>query len=395
MVVFARNQQTGYAGYTDHRLTSQASNMRALKNVAAVPLLFLLAIAIAPATTAAQPIDLQKATPDGSTLWYDGKDLLVEGKGWTDVQSFYDRLPAKAHGQVPGVVWDLSHDSAGLCVRFITDAPEIKVRWTVRGRNLAMPHMPATGVSGIDLYVKQPNAAWRFLGNGRPLAVSDTASFAVPPNSECLLYLPLYNGTASLQIGIPKDRHISKPDSSSPKRPCVVWYGTSITQGGCASRPGMAATAIVGRRLDAEIMNLGFSGSARMEPEIADLLAELNPSVFVLDPLANMSPEMVAERVEPFVKKLRAAHPDTPILLAEDASVYNVSPTEKGRILRDVVNRLAAAGVKNLHVLSNRGMLGHDGEATVDGCHPTDLGMMRQAEVFTQAIKPLLKPPVN
>jgi hypothetical protein len=366
-----------------------------MKNCAAILLLSLSAVAISPALVAGQPIDPSKANADGSTLWYDGKDLLVEGKGWTDVQSFYDRLPAKAHGRVPGVVWNLSHDSAGLCVRFITDAPEIKVRWTVRGRNLAMPHMPATGVSGIDLYVKEPNAAWRFLGNGRPLAVSSTTSFAVPPNSECLLYLPLYNGTASLQIGIPKDRHISKPDSSSPKRPRVVWYGTSITQGGCASRPGMAAAAIVGRRLDAEIMNLGFSGSARMEPEIADLLAELNPSVYVLDALHNMAPELVSSRVEPFVKKLRAAHPDTPILLAEDSSVSNVSPTEKGRIVRDVVNRLTAAGVKNLHFLSNRGMLGNDGEATVDGCHPNDLGMMRQAEVFTQAIKPLLKPSAN
>jgi hypothetical protein len=369
--------------------------MRAMKNCAAILLQFLLALAVAPAFVAGQQIDPNKAKVDGSTFWYDGKDLAIEGKGWADVPSFYDRLPAKARGRVPAVVWDLSHQSAGLCIRFVADAPEIKVRWAVTGRELGMPHMPATGVSGIDLYVKQKDGPWRFLGNGRPQAVSNTASFAVPPDSECLLYLPLYNGTASLEIGIPKDRHIAKPEMASAKRPSVVWYGTSITQGGCASRPGMATTAIVGRRLDAEIINLGFSGSAQMEPEIADLLAELNPSVFVLDALANMSPELVAERVEPFVKKLRAAHPDTPILLAEDSSVQSISPTDKGRILRDVVNRMTAAGVKNLHFLSNRGMLGDDTEATVDGVHPNDLGMMRQAEVFTEALKPLLKTPAK
>ena len=167
-------------------------------------------------------------------------------------------------------------------------------------------------------------------------------------------------------------------------------YGTSITQGGCASRPGMAFPAIVGRQLDAPVINLGFSGSGQMEPAMAELLAELDPSAYVLDCLWNMSPELVSTRIEPFVKTLRAAHPDTPIVLAEDCSVRNVCPTEKGRILRSIHQRLTAEGVKNLHFLSNQGMLGDDTEGTVDGCHPNDLGMMRQAEVFAKALSPLL-----
>ena len=152
----------------------------------------------------------------------------------------------------------------------------------------------------------------------------------------------------------------------------------------------MAATAITGRQLNVEVINLGFSGSGRMEPVMGDLLAELDPSVYVLDCIWNMSPDEVGERVEPFVKRLRAAHPDTPILLAEDSNYQNQCPTEKGRVLRTVLDKLAADGVKNLHFLSSENMLGTDFEGTVDGTHPNDLGMVRQAEAFTKALQPLL-----
>ncbi len=126
----------------------------------------------------------------------------------------------------------------------------------------------------------------------------------MPPGEQYLVYLPLYNGVKSVEIGIPKGRKIAAAAAPSHQKPIVI-YGTSITQGGCASRPGMAWTSIVGRQLETPVINLGFSGSGKMEPAMADLLAELDPSVYVLDCLANMSPEMLAERVEPFVEKLR------------------------------------------------------------------------------------------
>ena len=116
----------------------------------------------------------QKATPaaEDTTRWYDCKDLAVEGKGWTDTKAFYDRLPAKAEGVVTPSVWGLSHDSAGMCVPFSTDAPSIQVRWTLINANLSMPHMPATGVSGVDLYSKDKSGRWQFVANGRPAAVT-------------------------------------------------------------------------------------------------------------------------------------------------------------------------------------------------------------------------------
>ena len=341
----------------------------------------------------AEKIDPQKAvaSDDGKTLWYDCRDIGVEGKGWSDTKSFYDRLPAKAEGTVSQKDWGLCHDSAGLCVRFSTDATSLQVRWTLVKKDLAMPHMPATGVSGVDLYAKDKAGKWRFVGNGRPTLVTNTTAFKPPANEELLLYLPLYNGVKAVEIGIPKDKTIWSADAAAVKqRKTVVIYGTSITQGGCASRPGMAFPAIVGRRLDATFVNLGFSGSGLMEPELADLLAELNPSVYVLDTMGNMSGPQVSQRVEPFIKKLRAAHPDTPILLVEDASLDN-RPTGKGRILQEIREKLRLAGDKNLYFLSNHGMLGEDGEGTVDGTHPNDLGMMRHAEVFAKAIQPLLQ----
>ncbi|MHB9031270.1 MAG: SGNH/GDSL hydrolase family protein [Candidatus Latescibacterota bacterium] len=342
----------------------------------------------------AEPIDVRRgiADPDGKTLWYDCTLLKIEGRGWEVAGSPYDRLPAKAQDIIPASVWGLSHDSAGICVRFTTDSPTLQVRWSLLKDNLAMPHMPATGVSGVDLYGRDKEGEWRFLGNGRPAQAANTAPFTVTPGGEYILYLPLYNGVKSVEIGIPKDKAISFPAPARRDRiKPIVFYGTSITQGGCASRPGMAATAIVGRDLDVPVINLGFSGSGKMEPAIGDLLAELDPSVYVLDCLWNMDSEMVKERVEPFVRKLRRARPGIPILLVEDSSFRNVTPTGKGQIVRTVFDTLTKEGMKGLHFVSNEGMLGTDYEGTVDGCHPNDLGMMRQAAVFVQSLAPMVK----
>ena len=188
--------------------------------------------------------------------------------------------------------------------------------------------MPATGVSGLDLYVKTESGPWRWVAVGQPQDASTstvTLVSGLPEGKrEFLLYLPLYNGVSAVEIGIPGDRKLEKgaPRPAS-HRPPIVFYGTSITQGGCASRPGMAHTAILGRRLDRPVINLGFSGNGLMEPEMATLLAELDPAVYVLDCLPNMTAELVTERVEPFVRTLRKARPSTPIVLAEDRTYSN------------------------------------------------------------------------
>ena len=330
--------------------------------------------------------------PDGKTVWYDCSLFEVEGKGWTNTESFYDRLPSTAKGNVPEAVWNLGHDTAGICIRFSTDAAPIQVRWTLLKEKLAMPHMPATGVSGVDLYAKDKQSGrWCFAGNGRPAKMTNNATFTLKIGKEYMLYLPLYNGVKSVEIGIPKEFSIALP-SPSPRdqvRP-VVFYGTSIMQGGCASRPGMAAAAIIGRGLDVPVINLGFDASGKMEPEMAALMSELDPSVYVLDCLWNMADKMVEERVAPFVRKLRQVHPETPIVLVQDSNFRNISPTGKGKVLMEIYEQLKKDGVKELYFVANEGMLGDDCEGTVDGCHPNDLGMMRQATVMIKALSPML-----
>jgi len=336
-------------------------------------------------------LSAEEAVPqDDGVIWYDASQLTLEGKGWSDTESYYDRLPAKAKNILREAVWNLSHHSAGMRIRFTSDAKFIQVRWTLIKEALALPHMPATGVSGIDLYARDEHGRWHFVANGRPKDIFNEVDFKLPESSEYALYLPLYNGVKQVELGAYKTRKIERSDPSvDEQEKLIVFYGTSITQGACASRPGMASTAIVGRRLDVPIINLGFSGNGRMEPEMAELIGELDPAVFVLDCLWNMTPEMVSERVGPFITILRHHRPKTPIVLVEDSSFMNL-PTRDGDILRAIYEKLRARGDENLHFLSNAGMLGSDSEGTVDGCHPNDLGMMRQALSFEAFLEPIL-----
>ena len=214
--------------------------------------------------SAADTLDPSLAVRDtsGTILWYDIRLLDVEGRGWNATADFYDRLPSKAANIVRKPVWSLSRDSAGMCARFTTDAADIHARWSLRSESLAMPHMPATGVSGLDLYVKTISGEWRWLANGRPTGYpTNTVSLVqgLPDGRrDYILYLPLYNGVTSVEIGIPEGAPLSKAGPwGSGERKQVVFYGTSITQGGCVSRPGMVHTAIIGRRLNYPVINLG------------------------------------------------------------------------------------------------------------------------------------------
>lgn len=367
-----------------------------------LPLLLTLAGGVAP--LAAEPIDPSqgKADEQEKVLWYDIRLLGLEGQGWSDVKSPFDRFPAKAEGKVRDAVWGLSRHSAGLAARFSTDATTIKARWTLTSSRLEMPHMPATGVSGLDLYVKI-DGQWRWLACGFPKAQTTMVTLAsgLPAGErEYLLYLPLYNGVQSVEIGLPPDNRLKQvPPRPADRRKPIVFYGTSITQGGCASRPGMVHTAILGRRLDWPVINLGFSGNGRLELEVASLIAELDAAVYVIDCLPNVGATEVAAQTEPLVRLLREKHPETPILLVEDRSYSDAfliagkrERNETSRAaFRAAYDRLQQAGVKHLFYLEGEHLLGDDNEGTVDSSHPTDLGFMRQADAFEEALRPILE----
>lgn len=339
-----------------------------------------------------------KVEPD----WHDAKKLTVEGLGFTDVKSPYDRLPARAEGVVRQAVWDLSRDSAGVLVRFTANTPSLHARWSLTKSKLAGVNMTAIGASGLDLYTRTGPGAWRWLGVGRPANVPSTEDVlvkGVPKGErEYMVYFPLYNGVTSLEIGVPKGTAVG-PGAARPagKKP-IVFYGTSITHGASASRPGMTHVAMLGRTFDRPVINLGFSGNGRMEPEVTKFIAELDPAVFVLDCLPNMSAKDVEERAEPCIKLLRGAHPSTPILLVEDRNYPDgfLIPSRREHneanhaALRAVYEKLLREKMDKLHYLKAEELLGDDGEATTDGSHPSDLGFMRQAKAFEKPLRKIL-----
>lgn len=350
--------------------------------------------------------DIEKLDPNLSSpgagdglRWYDIRHLAIDGRGWTDTAHPFDRLPAKAEKTVPPNVWSLSHHTAGMTVRFATAAPKLAARWTLRSEGLSMHHMPATGMSGLDLYYRE-GSAWKWTANGIPRAkeTSQTLLDGLDPAGvrEYLLYLPLYNGVESVELGIPEDAVLVKP-APWPGKP-ICFYGTSITQGGCSNRPGTCYTAIAARRLDRPHYNFGFSGNGRMEAVMAELLAELDCAAYVLDAFPNMDPALMRERFAPFVRILRRAWPKTPIVVMENIHYTNMNLVKSRR---DNIEAKAAAMHETLKILHDEGvtrltlvpgdiLLGGDLEGTVDGCHPTDLGFMRMAEAVIPFLKPLL-----
>ncbi len=331
--------------------------------------------------------------PTGPLLWRDARDLTLEGRGWNDAPGPYDRLPPRAEGSVHELDWRFAKHSAGMVVRFVTDAAEIGARWLLKSTDIAMAHMPSTGVSGVDLYVRTGDR-WSWLAALRPGTILGERNeqrlvIGLPPlPREFSLYLPLYNGVTSVEVGVPAGATlVAAPPRHGPAKP-LVFYGTSIPQGGCVSRPGMAYPSIVGRRLDAPVINLGFSGSGRCEPTMVDLLAELDAAVLVVDSLVNMEPGIVAERMAHLVDVFQRKRPRMPLVLVEEAvhpsafASARTLQTPKSAALQGVFNEKSARSAGRLYLVKGDMLLGDDGEATVDGIHPTDLGARRMADVL-------------
>ena len=349
------------------------------------------------AAIAASGTGSTNAADSNEVDWYDVREWGVEGKGFDDTVSYFDRLPGRAKGVVRDAVWNLSRHSSGMMARFRTDATEIYADYEVVSKTLGMAHMPATGVSGLDLYATDTDGKSKWVSVVKPTAQKTKGAIAKdlrPGLRDYSVYLPLYNGTKRLSLGTPAGTRF-EPLAPRVDKP-VVFYGTSITHGACASRPGMPHPSILGRRLDRPIINLGFSGNGKLEAEVGNFLTELDPAVYVLDCLPNMAAGEVKARTEPMVRQLRAAHPDVSIVLVEDRT-YGYSwiresarnRNDSSRVeLKAAYKRLLDAGVEKLSYIEGESLL--SGDDTTDGSHPSDLGFYRQAEAFEPVLRAAL-----
>lgn len=330
--------------------------------------------------------------------WTEGRVLTVEGRaGSGDRSHFYDRMPSRAKDEVRAEVWELSQHSAGLCIRFSTNSSSIHVRWTLRF-DVNMPHLTGCVTNGIDLYaLAEQSGQWLWAGLTKPYKKNENSGTVLKDLSAEMrhytLYLPMYNGVDSVFIGTDSDATILPLERESIHKP-LVFYGTSIMQGASASRCGLTSTAILGRFFNAETINLGFSGNARMERAIGDVMTSIDASCYIVDCLPNMTTDMINERAFSFIKQLKEAKPDIPVILVEcspnEAGWLNTAEqqriNEKNKAFYSIYQKLLASGYHDVLYVTSDVLIGHDHEATIDGTHYNDLGFTRYAEY----IKPFI-----
>ena len=339
--------------------------------------------------------------------WIDGRYLPIEGR-WDlgDARHYYMRLPDTLTTGVNGGVRGMRDNTSGMIFRFRTDSNFLVLRHTPLHGWHAMPHMTEVGTSGWDVYrLDRKIGKWRFVASSHGARNDDAHAgarlkrIAWTPGDDCIINLPLYNGVKEFELGIASGSKVEAPSpwASGVTKP-VVFYGTSITHGGCCTRPGLGFVNIVGRELQVPVYGLGFSGSGVMEYELSDVISRIDASCYVLDCLWNMGSRArprpgrnVEENYEPFIRNLRAKRPGVPIIMAEHCNVYGNEKDARDAFVRKLYDKLVAEGWTDLVYLPNDEMFTGDYEGTVDGCHPNDLGMMSMSKAFGKAVREALK----
>jgi len=338
--------------------------------------------------------------------WHSPKEspFAVYGFAWFLSERIYRRIPKDPPCPVSEGVEYLANNTAGGQIRFRTDSIRLGVR-VVLPDSSNMPHMPATGQSGFDCYIG-PSGRLKYCCTASPelgKTSYERIFFDLPgskKNREITLYFPLYQGVNEIFVGLEPGCRVSAP-GSFPVKGRVIAYGTSITQGGCACRPGMAYTNILSRKLGVEFINLGFSGNGRGEPEVARIIAGItDPACYILDYEANTGGiESYSRTLPEFIRILRETHASVPILVIprppiaveQFDSAALLSRFERRDFARDLVARLASAGDSAIFFHDCDSLLGRwKYECTVDGGHPTDLGFMLMADSLVPVLKKIL-----
>ena len=336
--------------------------------------------------------------------WYsvDSPNVELNGLYWRKSGEGFRRIPmeAKISEGVDSIAWN----TAGVMLRFKTNSPDINVNVKLRN-TFRMYHMAHTGIMGFDIYVGSGSSKFyaggtRFDFNQDEYNVKVNRPFSEQKMREFTLHFPLYSGVEYFRLGITKGAVLERPSAWVDSRPVVV-YGTSIQQGGCASRPGMCHTNQMSRLLNRPFINLAFSGSAKGEPQMAELIAQIkNPAMYILDYDANALCDGLEETLPVFIDILRKSHFETPILLVSkvpyvedflDEPEYSEERLRYTTIHLNELKRRRDSGDKNIHFLDGFSLYGNDpSECAVDGCHSTDLGFYMLSRKMAPVIERIL-----
>lgn len=321
-------------------------------------------------------------------VFYDTKkapfELYGNCKSELDV---FKRLPEGVAESVSKGVTRLAFHTAGIRVRFSTDSEKIAIK-CVMPYVKPMAHMALTGSAGFDLFVTE-NGKSRYLKTFvPPVDMTDGYSSSINVGNKGMrsyeINFPLYNAVNELYIGVSEGSSIGAGEKYAYKKP-VLYYGSSITQGGCASRAGNSYQSIISRRYNCDYINLGFSGNAKGEKEIAEYLATLDVSCFVCDYDYNApTSEHLRKTHLALYKTYREKRKETPIIFVS-APVAVYSREDKKlckKVVEDTYRYALETGDERVsYIDGHRMMSGEYSEVfTVDGCHPNDAGFLRMAK---------------
>ena len=336
-------------------------------------------------------------------------EFRMINKGFDNTLTPYTRIPAYLKDSImqdsTRGLWDRSRNSSGLAIRFASNSKRIGIRYNLTW-NFHMAHMADTGIKGTDLYILNDEGKWEYVNTNRPYKKDSIQTKIYAENlptemREYMIYLPLYDGVNWMEIGVDSASVIQNPIVNNPrKEKKVVFYGTSILQGGCATRTGMVATNMIQRDMNIECVNLGFSGEGKMDTYMARAMAEIpDVTAYVLDPVPNCTKDMCEKLTYGFVKTLRDLRPDVPIIMVEGPmysyakfdSFFGAYLPQKNEEFRKNYEKLKAENPNNLYYVTCEGLSGNDNEGTVDGIHFTDLGFRAYADKLIAVLKDIVK----
>ena len=336
------------------------------------------------------------------TEWYDScsEPFEIFGLMKPSGNEGFRRMPIETARSVSDGVMNLSRNTAGGRVRFATDSPYIAI-CVLLDEVCRLPHMAATGVRGFDLYVNYYGRDV-FVASFQPdINITDGYSAYIDVSSELgnglreyTINFPLYNGVKNLAIGVKRGSRVTYGKKYETLEP-IVYYGSSITQGACATRPGLCYESIISRRFEVDYINLGFSGNAKGEPQMAEYIAGLPMSLFVCDYDYNAETKADLEKTHyNFYEIFRKTKPKTPYVMISRPNIFGLwsDCNERKSIIKKSYDKAKERGDKNVYFIDGAELFAgvNSDDCTVDGCHPNDMGFYRMARVIGNRLEKII-----